>query len=438
MKIHYNRKTLPYKIILLAIFIVEMHFFGLVTLPSAIEFVVYTNRSKWVAVVAILMACVCWRNYGKGTLKSYRGFLKKYLTVVTVSVVILYIHAIIMYPLNDLLTTYGLGTYYFYAFLAVAMLYIFEQENGFEDFLKMVNIVTAIMYIVSIIQGIHYLRTGGLLFASASSEIIGGMIRDGKVRIDAGAFSNIMLIYNIYNLYNLRRKNRRNSFVSMIVIVLGVLNVYFTGQSRIMLLTVMVSVVVLIFIGDGTTKKKLVSGIALFVGAIAIVFSSVSAEFLSSFSSLGDYAGSTIARTNAWVYYFNKFLENPIFAIGFAGDVNYYDLVHGNSGVYYQTLLVRYYYSDVGFIGQLAITGIFSIGIYLWPLFHMIKIVFHFIRQQISKQGAFLIALVCYLVSTSATLIILDANRVIAFPLVIAIFEYSFKHYKEEKKIQIM
>jgi hypothetical protein len=410
-----------------------MHFFGLVTLPSEVEFVIYTNRSKWVPVVGVIMAFVCLHNHGKSLLKIYSGFLTKYLTVITISVIILYFHAIIMYPLNGLLTTYGFGTYYFYAFFAIPLIYIFEQERGFEHFIQMVNVIAVIMYTVSIIQGIYYIRTGSLLFAMANTEITGSMVRDGMVRIDAGAFGNIMLIYNIYNLVNIRSKNRRNIMISVIVIVLGLLNIYFTGQTRVVLLTMIAVFVILIILGDGSKNKKVIAGFLLLIGAVTFIFSGFPIKILSSFSSTGSLAGSTIARTNALSYYLDQFIKNPIFAIGFAGDVNYYNLVHGDSGIYFQTVLVRYDYTDVGYIGQLAKTGIFSVFICLWPLFHFIKIAFNFRIRRINVPGAFLIALSFYLVLTSATLIIFDGNRVIAFPLVIAIFEYSFKHIQENK-----
>lgn len=427
MKICYNRKTLPYIFLLTIIFVVEMHFFGLFSLPSELEFIIYTNRAKWVAPVAVILACICWNNH-KSIMKAYNSFLKKYLIIVTVIVFIMYVHAIIVYPLNGIMTTYGLGCYYFYAFLAVPIIYIFEVDGGFEQFLKIVNIITIIMYVISIIQGISYMRTGTLLFSAASNKITGSMVRDGKIRVGAGAFSNIMLVYNLYNLYNVRKKSRKQTLVSIIIIILGMVNIYFTGQTRVALLTVFASAAVLIWLGDGSKNKKLLAGIMGVVMIIFVLSSEILSNIWSSFSSTGDLAGSTITRINTLSYYWGKFLQNPIFAIGFAGDEHYYSLVHGNSGIYYQTVLIRYDYTDVGYIGQLMKLGIFSVGVYLWPLFRFIKMSLLFAKNKLEKRGPLLIALVCYLLLTSGTLIILDPNRVIAFPLIIALFEYSYKH----------
>ncbi len=117
-------------------------------------------------------------------------------------------------------------------------------------------------------------------------------------------------------------------------------------------------------------------------------------------------------------------MSNPIFANGFVGDENYYDIVHGASGVYYQTVLVRYFYDDVGIVGQLALLGIFLIGIYIWPLVRIVKIAFRSCRNRTFSDGKYVMAIVCYLLCTTPTLIVLDAGRVIAFPIILATVEY--------------
>lgn len=83
MTIKYNRRTMPYKALLTFILIVEMHYFGLFTLPQGLEFIVYTNKSKWIGGVAVIVALLCLKNH-KSTLKPYMGFLRKYLAIVTV------------------------------------------------------------------------------------------------------------------------------------------------------------------------------------------------------------------------------------------------------------------------------------------------------------------------------------------------------------------
>lgn len=47
MVIKYNRKTLPYRILLAIFLIVEMHYFSLFTLPKGLEFINYINNSDY-------------------------------------------------------------------------------------------------------------------------------------------------------------------------------------------------------------------------------------------------------------------------------------------------------------------------------------------------------------------------------------------------------
>lgn len=433
MVIRYNRRTLPYKVLLTFILVIEMHYFGLFTLPQGIEFILYTNKAKWIGAVSVIVALICWNKH-KSLLKPYMGFLKKYLAVVMISIILISFYTIIAYPKNPLITTYGFASYYLYAFLAVPILYIYAVEGGYEGLFRLFNIIAIGMYIVTIINGISYMRTGRLLLSYSSLDLSGGLIRDGKVRLSSGALGFLMIIYNVYKLYSLRHSERKKIWIPVISVILGFLSIYFTGNSRVMLLTLLASVGVLILLGDGSGKKKLVTIVAVIAGISILFGSGVVQQLLSSFSSTGELGGSSIARIGAYKYYWDRFINNPLFANGFVGDENYYDIVHGTSGIYYQTVYVRFFYDDVGIAGQLALLGIFLIGIYIWPLFRIIKIGIRTCKNNLYSNGKFVMAIACYLVCTTPTLIILDAGRVIAFPVILATAEFIYTTYLERYK----
>lgn len=433
MVIRYNRRTLPYKILLALILIVEMHYFGLFTLPQGLEFIIYKNKAKWIGALSVLVALYCFKKH-KMILQPYIGFLKKYLTVVVVSILAISLYTTIAYPENPLITTYGFASYYLYAFLAVPILYVFSVEGGYEGLFRLFNFIAIGMYIVTIINGISYIRTGQLLFANSTMELSGGAIRDGKVRLSSGALGFLMMVYNVYRIYSLRQAERKKIWIHVLSLVLGALSIYFTGNSRVMLMTLLASVGVLILLGDGSGKKKLISIIAVILGIVLLFGSGMVEQLFSSFSSSGELGGSSIARLGAYKYYWERFVNNPIFANGFVGDENYYDIVHGTSGIYYQTVYVRFFYDDVGIAGQLALLGIFLIGIYIWPLFRIIKIGIRTCKNSLYSNGKFVMALACYLVCTTPTLIILDAGRVIAFPIILATTEFIYTTYLERYK----
>lgn len=59
----------------------------------------------------------------------------------------------------------------------------------------------------------------------------------------------------------------------------------------------------------------------------------------------------------------------------------------------------------------------------------MIKIVFSIGFKRIAKTNTFLLVAVLYLLLTFATLIITDMGRCLAFPFLIAVFEYYYGEY---------
>lgn len=431
MKIKYNRKTLPYVLFLTVVLVVEMHYFSLFTLPKGLEFIVYTNKAKWIGAMAVIVASICYQKH-KSELRRYLGFLKRYFTIVLISLVAISFYTIIKYPLNPIITTYGFASYYLYAFLAVPILYVFSVEGGYEDLFKIFNCIAVIMYIITIIDGISYISTGHLVFNTSLDLTSGAVIRDGKVRLGSGALGFLMIIYNFFRLYSFRNKGNRRKMMPLLLIILGMCSIYFTGNSRLMLLTLLASVGVLVWLGDGSANKKIVSFLAIFAGMIVLLGSGVISNFLDGFSSSGTLGGSTIARVGAYKYYLDCFLKNPIFANGFVGDENYYDIVHGASGIYYQTVYVRFFYDDVGIVGQLALLGIFIVGIYIWPVCRLVKIAITTYKDKMFSEGKLIVAIACYILCTTPTLIILDAGRVIAFPIVLAISEYVYANFKNE------
>jgi hypothetical protein len=426
MKITYNRKSVPYISGLLFIILTEVHFFGVVSFPPIIDFIVYTNRTKWIAFISVVWGIICWDNHKKDCLKKYIGFLNHYLFVVFFSVVIHYIYSTIKYPANQLITTYGLGAPYLYVFMTIPLLYLFELQSGPQKLLKSINIITAILYIISIIQGFYYIRTGGVLFGDSNISTL--LIRNNKVRYSAGPFANVMILYNFYLLYVNKNEKFQKKLWPIFVLLLLALNIYFTGQTRVVILSIIFNIFVLIILSNKSKKHRYIIIVYILLVFIGLIIYGLPYKVLQSFSINSVNAGSTIARLNAFKYYFMQFLKNPLFAISFAGDENYYNLVHGNSGIYYQSVLIRYYYSDCGFVGQLAKLGIFVVFVYIWPLIRFFKIAKKLIKSRLVKPGAFLASLVGYLFITSITLIVLDKGRIILWPIIIAIFEYYYQH----------
>lgn len=74
-------------------------------------------------------------------------------------------------------------------------------------------------------------------------------------------------------------------------------------------------------------------------------------------------------------------------------------------------------------------------GIYIWPILRILRIAIHECRNQAYSDGKYVMAIACYLVCTTPTLIILDASRVIAFPIILATVEFIHIKYLKRSKL---
>lgn len=414
---------------------VELNFFGVVKMNETVQFIVYENRSKWVAVVVVIVGLWCWNNNGRSIFLKY-DFLKKYLLLVSISLLILYIDAWIRYPRNSMLTTYGQGAVYLYSYLSILLIFLFEKQEGIEKVMRLLMIVSIISYTVTLIDCFAYYSIGNTIFLE---EII---TRDNKLYINVGSLINIVSLYAINQVVSGTKKCLK---IEKLTVLLSLLYFLFTYQSRANLFAFVISSLMIICCGNVSMRRKILISILIFSVALAAIISGYVNQFFQSFSIEGSLGSSTYIRISGWKYYFSQFLKNPFTGIGFAGPTQYFSLIHGNFNYYYQGSYHNFYYSDCGFVGQLAKMGMFAIIIYVWPIVHFIKIAYYAVKNKNKSIAGMTVGYVVFLIITSASLIVLDYERVIAWPVIIALFEYFeihncstiLKHNDFLRKLQI-
>ena len=86
-----------------------------------------------------------------------------------------------------------------------------------------------------------FIKNGTLLFTYSSLDLSGGLIRDGKVRLSSGALGFLMMIYNFYVVYSQKNTCTARKNKSFAFLIIGLLSIYFTGNSRLMLLTLLIN-----------------------------------------------------------------------------------------------------------------------------------------------------------------------------------------------------
>ena len=139
-------------------------------------------------------------------------------------------------------------------------------------------------------------------------------------------------------------------------------------------------------------------------------------DFFGSFDLGAQYGGSTLARVNATEYYWKAFLANPVFGgVGLAAEQYYFSLVHGPTALCYV--------DDVGFLGSLATTGMFSMFFFLVPAFRIFNVARKVMRYD-RKLGIYIYTIFAYLMFSCGSLIIINQQRFVLFPLLISIVEF--------------
>lgn len=418
----YKKLIIPY-VVLLVIILVDINFWGIFTWSGFMKNILYENRSKWIAILAIILALL----YSNSNKKLF-SYINKYLIALCISVCIMWIYALVKYQDQRFITTYGRGAHYLFLFLIIPLLYIVYSEQSLDGIMGFTNAVTIIMYVVILFVSLFYECFGKLLFSYATTEVI---TRNGKLYIGAGPFAGIITIYNLYILLFNKKENSHRTFWAAIEVFLFIANFLFVEQSRVYEVVMLFSIGILLFYSTQNLKHKILMIFFILFGIGLYYYFGIIDNFIQTFNVVGENSGSTLARMGGYKYYFNQFIKNPIFGIGFAGENEYYNLVHGNGDFILRGKIVRYRYSDVGIAGLLAQTGIFSIIIYVIPIVRMIFITGKIKRNGERKVFGFLCSMLGYLLISSLTLIITDQERILAYPLIIVIFEYfnyNFQH----------
>ena len=373
-------------------------------------------------VICILgfMFCMIFCKHSMREMRRNMKFAYNIGFVIIVCFLIIFIYTLIAFPAQSIKNTLTVS----YSILGILLIYplgcylmIKEDE---EVIFKFMNAMACIWYIMVLMQKILYEISGTIILSGLySDEDV--LIRSSGIRIGLLIYGNIMLVYNFYKLYTGTAKSK---IFTAFMVILGCYEVVAIQQTR--MYTIILAVcLLLIVIFDRNTKAKFIRKILIFVLVIiAISQTDVVYNFFASFSESGSLGVSTTNRLYAFNYYWNYWLEHPLFGMGFASEGAYYSTVHGSLGTAYQ--------SDTGFIGQLSRLGLFIIPMYVVPVVRMCQITLKLKRKQ-ATDWVLYFCILAFILGTSITLIIFSTHKTnMLYPVAIVLFEY--RYYKEFKR----
>lgn len=371
----------------------------------------------FVGMVALMLCFVYFKPDMRIVLKD--RFVKGYTLATLFSLFVILFYTCITYKEQGLKASLEVAYPYFMVIFAIPILCYLVHLNNEEIIFKTLNVFAVIWYMIALAQVILYPRIiipdyfGGM-------ELTGAFLRNDSIRIDLQMFGNLMIVYNFYKLYN-GEANSKHKLVHLLLFLLGLYELVFVQQTRMYILCVGVCIMFVVKDSDGLFKKT----VFFFAGLVFIFQTSYVSSLLESVFSADSVLGaSTRARMYTLTYYLECFLNNPLCGFGFASGTLYGELVHGSIGYAYV--------EDLGVIGQLARVGIFVIPIYIVLLIRYFKILCEIKRNNDNRTYVLYEALFFYILLTSGTLSMLDQQRIMLYPLSIALFE--FKHLQIVEK----
>lgn len=421
IQIKKNRKGLfEYSYLLLCI-LLEYHLFYLIPYRGLI------SNLLWIYSRAFLGAII---SFGylivnkKGNIKN--TWLNRFCVTLFVCITVELVYSMIIYPSQSLIDTIRVASAFLMPATAIIFLGLFEKHRDVKQILEAINRINIVWCILVIIQSVLY--KNDIIFMDFESLFLGEEVymRYGSFRVYAAVFADCMIIYNFSVLYQSRKDKSVKWFTHLFAFVIGVYCMFAINQTKAEQVYVLTSVGLIILIGGKTIRSKVVTIVAI-MGAVFLIYNTeYMARIMSIFGSEMSESHSVSHRLYAYEYYAECIKNNPIWGNGFAMTTSilnpYYSVEHGPSGFAY--------YSDVGVVGLVANTGLFSIIIYFIPMIHIGRNVYKIVKASSVKEKSFELAFFLYLCISSITLITTDAHRMIQFAFAIAFYEYMAKSRK--------
>lgn len=408
--------------IVIMIFLIEYHLFYLFSYPYWMDYLLYHARYATLAAVAI---GICFVNLltRRNTLKVYGQWMINYSLIVCFSFFVLLIYSRSIYPAQKIIDTLAIGGRYACVLIVIPIMLLLLRDGGPNRLLTYLNAIVFIWYLYTAVQSIVYAGTGSFLFSFRDYYLGDVNIRNSNIRVTQGTFGTIMFLYNASILFFGEKKKK---LFNLLMVGLSLYHVVFIQQTRVMIIVSAICLAFIILFYGKNIRQQIFRALSVLIAGVVLATSPVVAEFLSTFTSTSiEYEGSSIAREYATTYFWKVFLENPLVGYAWPADTAYKHIAHGALGTAYT--------SDVGFLGLMAETGLFSIVFFIVPLCRMIYILRKTRGAQLDGMRMFLMVIVVYLLATSVTVIITDGARCIALPVLMALFEYYYSALLEGK-----
>lgn len=305
--------------------------------------------------------------------------------------------------------------YFFVILLFFILAFYMKNEQKLRQIEMIIVVFTLILSILLSVQSLILHNMGiELLNIDYSTRIDGVRVLASTHFIEVGTLLSVALYFK-------KKWTLKGKILLIVTFIMGNIDLIFVSKTRMSILIVWTTVGIILLTKDVGLKMKNIAKRILFIVLIIFFINQVmNSELFKLF--VAEFNVTTVSTTNRIgeiEYYTKSILSSPInfiFGKGFVYDQNikYLYVIQGYQGVFSR--------SDIGLLGFIHEFGLAGFIWYLYIVFHIGNII---VKLRKNKKYPFdLIVLYLYFIFGSGTLFILNPERIIFFPLLLAMSSF--------------
>lgn len=371
------------------------------------------NDYKAVSLIMVgiaLIICIAQ----KGILnfdKNSKKFVVLYLGVIVCFLIFEYFYIKHMYGGQQTFYEFAnRNKHYVFILLTIPLIYIFIIEDSekkvMDSVLALVTITLGLMLLYAFFYNWREIELFDISMYSKTS------MRNDRMRMwDLSSLEGLAVIYGTYKIL----ENHKKRVLYLFQVIVCIATLIYVEQTKMMLIAIAISIGFMLLIKPYKTVNGILAKyVALILAGIAAC-SFVLPRLMSSLSK-----GASVSYRLIEIQFVRGILHNyKLFGMGMITPRLQKKLFY--YGIYSYISL-----DDIGVIGYTAQAGIWIIGVYFLPMLRMAWILFYGHKNDLR---IFLWTVYIYLLVTSATLLVLDSQRILMLPFCLALFEFYHKKY---------
>ena len=405
------------RLLITFLLLMETNFFGIIKIPEIIYNVI-GYKTKYLLLFFSFLLFLFYVIAGKPASKRKANFkFSIYFLILSTMVITLLSMGIYR---ENILYSFKMSYYYLIPISYLFFSVYFSDETVLRKFINTFVFIGTLYSLIIILQVFVY-KYLGIVFLNFHEKGIGEfVVRSYGIRIARPesyiVFSYILLLIRVYMRYG-------NKILNYVYICIHLFYIFTISMTRVSMIMCGILGLFLCYmlIKD---KSRLISYLLVFL-IIVLVITFGSELVLQLLYGEESRISSLMIRLNEVSFYASQFFNNIFFGRGFPSDNNYYYLNHGPEG--------KFFITDVGVLGFLSIYGLIGIIFVMITSFKIFNLWKNTKKDTANKNVVFI--LILYLVMSLPTLFVLDPQRVIILPIILAFIDY-YSDRENERNIK--